>query len=229
MPSLVPILAAAALLAAAPAQNLTGFPFQNETLRYSIRWPTGVSLGEAVFSAQKSSGGWAFETALDAAVPGFAVRDSYKSTATAELCSIDFDRSYSHGSKKTRERTTFDQQNHRARRATLVPPSDGKSEFDIPPCAKDAVSFVYLVRREMGQGRVAPAQTAWFGSGYSVSLRYTGEVTLKAGVADHVIASVKGPGSSFTVEIDFARDAARTPLTIKVPLAIGNVTAELVR
>jgi hypothetical protein len=28
------------------ADSPTGFPFQNETLRYSINWPSGLSLGE---------------------------------------------------------------------------------------------------------------------------------------------------------------------------------------
>ena len=46
---------------------------------------------------------------------------------------------------------------------------------------------------------------------------------------DHVVISVKGQRSSFSVEVYFARDAARTPLSIKVPLGIGTLSAELVR
>jgi hypothetical protein len=228
MKFLVFILAAAAAYGQ-PAANLTGFPFQDETLRYNVKWPSGLPLGEAVFSARKTGTGWSFETTVDVGVPGFAIKDSYRSAATTGLCATELDRSFSHRTKQSREKTTFDQQKRRAVRETTLPPNGGKTEFDIPPCARDAVSFVYYMRREMGQGRVAPPETVYFGAGYSVQLRYTGEVKVGTAVADHVVGTIKGPTSSYTVEIDFARDAARTPLTIKVPLAVGTLSAELVR
>src|SRR5947209_10076198 len=148
--------AAQKIVAAAP--KLTGFPFQDETLRYSVRWPSGLSLGDAVFSARHTQSGWNFETTVDAGVPGFPVKDAYRSTATEELCSLDLDRSFSHGSKKTREKTTFDQRAGRATRVTTLPENGGRTEMDIPSCARDALAFVYFARREMGQGRVAPEQ-----------------------------------------------------------------------
>jgi len=228
MRSLVFILAAAAAFGQTSA-TLTGFPFQNETLRYSLRLPTGLALGEAVFSAQKSGAGWSFSTTIDAGVPGFAIKDSYRSSATAALCSTEFERRFNHRGKQTAETTTFDQSARRAVRRTTQPPSDGKSEFAIPACAHDALAFVYLMRREMGQGRVVPAETVYFGSGYAASLKYTGEVKVASGVADRLVGTIKGPLSSFTVEIDFARDAARTPLAIRVPLTLGTLSAELVR
>jgi hypothetical protein len=226
---LVLILAASAAAFGQTPAKLTGFPFQNESLRYSLRLPTGLALGEAVFAAQRSASGWSFSTTIDAGVPGFAIKDSYRSTATAELCSTEFERRFNHRGKQTAEITTFDQAARRAVRRTTQPPSDGKSEFAVPACAHDALAFVYLMRREMGQGRVVPAETVYFGGGYAASLKYTGEVKVASGVADRAVGTVKGPLSSFTVEIDFARDAARTPLTIRVPLAVGTLSAELVR
>jgi hypothetical protein len=66
-----------------------------------------------------------------------------------------------------------------------------------------------------------------------VQMRYTGEMTVRleeqSAVTDHVVLSVKGPQSSFSVEVFFARDAARTPLVIKVPLKLGTLSVELVR
>jgi hypothetical protein len=223
------ILAAASAFGQPAAPKLTGFPFQDETLRYSILLPTGLTLGEAVFSARKTDSGWSFQTSVEAGVPGFAIKDSYRSVTVGDLCSTELERSFTHRSKQGAETTTFDQQKGKGLRVTTLPPNGGRTEFDIPSCPRDAISFVYFMRREMGQGRVAPADTVFFGAGYSVQLRYTGEVTVKSGIADRVVGSVKGPGSSFTVEIDFARDAARTPLTIKVPLALGTISAELVR
>jgi hypothetical protein len=222
--------AGAAFAQSAPAPKLTGFPFQDESLRYRITIPGGAALGDATFTAHKGGAGWMFAVSVNAGVPGFAIKDSYTSSATAsDLCSVGFERVYGHGSKNTREKTTFDQGNHRATRTTVLPANGGKTEMQVGSCAKDAVTFVYFFRREMGQGRVPQPETVYFGGGYSVSLKYTGEGKVKDAVVDHVIGSVKGPGSSFTVEIDFARDAARTPLLIRVPLAVGAVTAELVR
>jgi hypothetical protein len=40
---------------------------------------------------------------------------------------------------------------------------------------------------------------------------------------------VKGPKSSFAFEMFFARDAARTPLLVRVPLSAGSFSMELVR
>src|SRR4051794_29576650 len=72
----------------APAKPiLKGFPFTNETLSYSANWPSGISLGEAHLSATSGSGGWRFELGLDAGIPGFTVKDTYKSTSSVDLCS----------------------------------------------------------------------------------------------------------------------------------------------
>jgi hypothetical protein len=216
-----------------PAPKLTGFPFQDETLHYSVRWPSGLPLGDVSFTAHRGESGWTFDTAIDAGVPGFAIADKYRSAVTPELCSNSFDRATGHGAKKTREKTTFDQSKRTAHRETILPVNGGKSDIDTQSCARDALAFVYYVRQEMGQGRVAPAQTVYFGSAYPVQLRYTGEMSIKVDdkpqVTDHVVASIKGPKTDVTAEIFFARDPARTPLLVKLPLGTGTFSMELVR
>jgi hypothetical protein len=95
------------------------------------------------------------------------------------------------------------------------------------------LTFFYFARREMGQGSVAPAGRVFFGPGYEVKMVYTGAMDVpvagKAVVTDHVNVSVKGPASDFTFEMFYARDAARTPLMVKIPVSSGTVTLELVR
>ena len=231
-----PIAAAQAFLPVLlllPASAQTGFPFQDETLHYSVNWPSGLSLGEAAFTAHHISTGWAFEASLDAGVPGFSISDKFGASATTDLCSAEFVRNLSHGSRSTHEKTTFDQHGGTAHRVTQLPKDGGITDFDIPSCARDALTYVYYVRREMGQGRVAPAQKVFFGAGYQVSLQYTGAVDIKVGdkpaVTDRVVASLKGPKANSTFEIFFARDAARTPLLVKIPLSLGTLSVELVR
>src|SRR5262249_8997007 len=140
------------------ASTPPGFPWHNETLRYSVNWPSGLSLGEASMSATKGEGGWKFDVSLDAGVPGFAIKDKFRSGTEGDLCSVNLERDISHGAKKVREKTAFDQKKGTANRATVFPENGGKSDFDISSCARDALAFVYYARREMGQGRVASPQ-----------------------------------------------------------------------
>ncbi len=217
------------------ADQLTGFPFQNETLRYRVKWPGGSSLGDVTLTAHKTGeNAWSFEMSATVGIPVVPISDTYKSTAAGtDLCSSTLRREISHGAKSVVEETEFDQQYSRARRRTLVPAGGGKSEFDIPDCARDALTFQYFARREMGQGRVPPAGKVFFGSIYEVRMVYTGAMDVpvagKPVVTDHVNVSVKGPASDFTFEIFYARDAARTPLLVKIPVTAGTVSLELVR
>ena len=109
----------------------------------------------------------------------------------------------------------------------------GKTDFDISTCARDALAFEYFARKELGQGRVPPANKVYFGPGYQVRMEYTGSMNITIGnkpaVTDHLNVSVKGPVSNFTFEAFYARDAARTPLLIKIPVAVGTISLELVR
>src|SRR5580693_5000967 len=85
-------LMASALSFAAAPPALTGFPFTDEDLNYSIAWPGGANLGDAHLHARHSGDAWNFTLTLDAGVPGFAVKDTYRSDAVADLCSASFDR-----------------------------------------------------------------------------------------------------------------------------------------
>jgi len=216
------------------AADLTGFPFQNETLRYTIKFASGVSVGEGAISASKGEGGgWRFDMNFTAGVPGFAFADTYRSTVDAGLCTTELNRGISHGPKKVTEKTTFDQKNRVASRKTTFPADGGTSELQLPSCAQDALAYSFLARREMGQGRVPQAAQIFFGGPYDVRVQYTGAMDIKIGskteTTDHVNVFIKGPASDVTVEVFYARDAARTPLLYKVPVSVGTITVELVR
>jgi Protein of unknown function (DUF3108) len=221
---------------AMPAAAQTGFPFTNETLRYTVKWPTGLSLGEAHMSAAHNKGPngkgdeWDFQLSLDAAVPGFAVSDNYRSTASSDLCSMQFAKDLAHGSRKSGERIDFDAHAGVARRETA---GGGKSDVAISSCPHDALTFLYFTRREMGQGRMPQQEDIVFGAPYQMRLQYTGEQQVplnnKNVVSDRVVITLKGPASENTFEMFLARDAARTPLLIRVPLSLGMFSMELTR
>jgi hypothetical protein len=73
----------------------------------------------------------------------------------------------------------------------------------------------------------------FFGGPYNVRAEYTGAMNIQVGgkseVTDHVNVSIKGPASNITIEIFYARDAARTPLLVRIPVSLGKISLELVR
>jgi hypothetical protein len=215
---------------AAAADGPTGFPFTSEELRYTANWPSGLSLGEGIFRAQKADQGWNFSLRLSANVPTYAVAEHHRALATSDLCSLRLQKESDRGTRKTREETVFHQS---AQSATRTTEKGGKSDFSIPSCARDALTFLYFTRRELGQGRVPPRQQIFFGAAYDIYLEYTGEQKItnkgRPAVTDRVRATVKGAKSDWAFEMFFARDAARTPLLIRVPFALGNFSLELIR
>jgi len=210
-----------------------------ETLHYSINWPSGLSLGEASLSSGRtgegsgSTPGWEFELSLDASVPGFAIRDQYHSTASLDLCSWQLDKKTSRGARKSEERVIFDpSKNTATREAVRGNRTGGQVELSVPTCARDALTLLQFVRKELAQGRLPSQQPAILGSVYQVRLEYLGSTPVTLGNqqvdADRFRTSIKGPASDFTLELFLARDAARTPVMMKIPGSLATFTVELI-
>jgi hypothetical protein len=205
-----------------------------ESLRYSINWASGLSLGEATLSsspAKTPEGQPAlhFELRMDASIPGFAVLDEFKSLASSNYCSMEFNKSLEHGKRKSKEKIEFAK--GEATRKTLD--GGGKTTFSTPMCPKDALTFLQYARQQIALGKVPPSEPVIFGATYQVRFDYAGEQKIKVGdtptPADRLIGFVKGPKSEFTFEAFFARDPQRTPLLFKVPFTLGTFSMELVR
>jgi len=210
-----------------------------EILHYSIDWPSGLSLGEATLSSTRtaegtsSTPGWEFDLNLDASVPGFVIRDQYHSTANLDLCSERLDKKTARGARKNEERVTFDPDKTTATRETVRgDQTGGQTELSVPSCARDALTLLQFVRKELAQGRLPPQQPAILGAAYQVRLEYLGNTPVRLGNqqmdADRFRTSIKGPASDLTLELFFARDAVRTPLMIKIPLSLATFTVELI-
>jgi hypothetical protein len=109
----------------------------------------------------------------------------------------------------------------------------GESEISANPCSKDSLAFLYFVRQELSQGRMPPRQTVFFGAPYEIKLDLAGQESLKIGNAtvqtDHVKASVSGPSSNINFDLYFLQDRARTLAQVRVPLALGTFSMELVK
>jgi hypothetical protein len=210
-----------------------------ETLHYSINWPSGLSLGEATLRSDRTAEGtgsatsWDFELSLDASVPGFAIRDQYTSTANPDFCSWQLDKKTARGARMSEERVIFDPNKNTATRETVRGTQiAGTSQLSVPLCARDALTLLQFVRRELAQGRLPSQQPAILGSAYQVRLEYLGTTAIRLGSqqveADRFRTSIKGPASDLTLEMFFMRDAVRTPVMMKIPLSLATFTVELI-
>jgi hypothetical protein len=206
----------------------------DEQLTYNINWPTGLSLGEATLHTvrRKTESGIRIESEfrLDASVPGFQVLDQYRAIADQDYCSTELTKTYQHGKRRSEDTTSFDAGKQAATRETK---GGGKTEIHIATCAKDALTYVQYVRRELGQGRLPPRQTVLFGAEYQVSVQFAGTQSItvsdKRMEADRLNVTLKGPATDLTFEVYFAKDPVRTPVLIRVPMQLATFSMELVR
>jgi hypothetical protein len=230
-PAVLVLFSLIGVLKGATPASPTGFPFTDEDLNYSVNWPSGISLGDAHLHAKHSGVEWSFLLSIEAGVPGYAVKDTYKSIAVPDFCSTSFERDAFHGAHHVQEQETIDRDRSVATRVTL-PKGGGKSEFSVPVCVKDALTYLFYARRELGQGRVPSVQKILMGGLYEIRLDYAGapiiSIDNKQVQSDKVICTIKAGSSEYKFDTYYARDAARTLLLVNAPLAMGSFSMELV-
>jgi hypothetical protein len=202
----------------------------NESLRYTINWPSGLSLGEGqLTSAKSSTGGWDVNFQVEASLPGFTVSEQVRSAMTGEFCSVELEKNATRGRRKAAETTTFGR--GKATRATSH--GGGKTEISVPDCGRDVLAFLQYARKELAQGRVPAPSTVLYGAPYRIRMDFAGTQTVRVNelptLADKLNVSVKGPQADVTFEAFFARDAARTPVMFRVPFTLGTFSLELVK
>lgn len=221
-------LSAAAQSAAGQDANLL------EQLVYSVNYPSGLPLGSATLETREvpfpdGSTGREFVFELQAAVPGFEVKDRYRSRTTPGYCSLEFEKNARHGKKAAKEVLSFHPQAGEAVRQTLD--GGGQSRFPVPDCAKDALAYLQYFRREMASGRVPPPATIYFGAAYQLRLEYAGRQRVSVGSetldADRVQVLVKGPASEHSFQVYLAVEPERRPVLFRVTLPQGLFTMEL--
>jgi hypothetical protein len=225
------LLAVPAAVRPATAETPAPTPFRSgERLHYEVVWPTGLSLGEAEFVAVSSQSGWKFQSKLSASLPNFEISDQYSSETDFNLCSGKFHKKFQHGSKLADETVEFDQDAHSARRTSAG--GGGESEFSVPPCARDALAFLYFLRQDLARGRISPPDDVNFGGQYMITITYAEtrqvQVSGAAREADRILVDVTGEKAQHSFEIFFGKDEARTPLIVRVPFELGTFSLRLV-
>lgn len=227
----IPSSAPPAAVNAPPAQTpAKPKPSKTESLKYTLSWPSGLDLGEAILSSAPTDTLLNFGFQMDLAVAGFSISEAVDSRANPEYCSSLLYKRGTRGTRKVDERTEFDQARMTAVRKTE---GGGRTELSTQACAKDALTFVFFLRRELAAGRLPAQQKVYYGGAYNVSVKFAGTEQMKVGEeskeVEKITATVKGPASDITADLFFVKDAMRTPALIRVPLKVGEFKLELIR
>ena len=197
-----------------------------ESLRYNIKWPSGLSLGEASLTTELTSRGTFTTLDLDASLPAFTIRDHYTSSTSAQLCTIQFQRETQHGPKRSNESLTVSAEG-KVTRETL---NGGTTVLPAAACPHDALALLSALRRDQNQ----LPQTVLFGAGYPVRFENAGPQTItlneKATPTEKLICIVTLPKTGdYRLELFLLKDSARTPALIRAPFVLGTFTMELIR
>lgn len=220
-----------AICGVAVGQEAVVAPFASgETLRYEIVWPSGLRLGDAEFRANSNLTGWAFAADLSASLPAIIVDDKYQSSTDSSLCSTKFAKQVIHGKHKQNEEVEFDQDANRALRRNLA--NGTTQNLVVPPCARDALAYLYYLRQDLSHGRVPPPDDFNSGTQMQISVSYVETREIEAGGkkqdADRLLIYVTGGEKPINIEVFLAKDDARTPLLLRVPLELGTFSLRLV-
>lgn len=202
-----------------------------ENFRYSINWQSGLSLGEASLSITPPPAGtpdpFKFEWNAEASIPGYSLSYSGDSTSDSSFCSTSFHRLTRRGKNTGEETTEF-----REGKAIRKTKGGGETTYEATNCPRDAMAFLQYVRQELRAGRVPQPARIFFGAPYDVTLQFKAveriRVADKTWDAEKIQVSIKGSKADYTVDVFFARDAARTPLLARIPLDLGVFSVELV-
>ena len=205
------------------------FP-EDERLRYSIAWPSGLPVGEGELRARRVDLGWRFEMTLRASLPKTEIDDAFVSRTDASMCSEQFEKHVRHGRKRAHESLRFGP--GRVERRNLEPQRpEVPGVSTAPPCARDALAFLQFLRRDLAAGRISPPGAVYFGAAYRVELEFVRSRLLTVGeqrrIADEIRAVVRGPASEHGFSVFFGRDDSRTPLLFRVEFEEGSFTMAL--
>lgn len=202
-------------------------PAQAESLRYNLKWPSGLSLGEATFTSNLTASGNLSTFDLDASLPAYTLQDRYTSSTSAQSCTIQFTRHTTHGQKKSNEQITVSPEGRITRETAN---GGGKTELPQASCPHDPLALLLALRRDYAQ----PAQSVLFGQSYPVRFEAAQPETItlneKSTAADKLICILTLPKSGdYRVELFFLKDSQHTPALIRAPFALGTFSMELVR
>jgi Protein of unknown function (DUF3108) len=203
-----------------------------ETLNYNLKWPSGISFGEATLRATHTGTEMFLEARVDADLPQYHVLYTFSSVANEQLCSQRFRQTLREGKRSVDDSFEFDQKNHQVRRTR-----NGRSTTaSISDCARDPLALLYYFRQQLALGSLpvgTPEASGTFYLGQDYSVHYdsvkpeAGDAGSKEPQGDHFLIRVDGAPEAPDLEVWIRPDLRRDPVLLKVPFSLGELSAEL--
>jgi hypothetical protein len=212
-----------------PAQQTTSrLPWSNgESLRYQLLWPSSLVLGDASFETVEEGENLRLTATVEVRLPQYAIRFTYNSLTTRELCSIRFQQRMQSGSKRREETLEFDAVQQMARRIW-----DGQTrEFSTSRCPRDPLAALYYFRRQLSGGKPVDAFTVFLD--HEIQLRIeklgSGEIALEGLMvpAEHFRGFYSGSRGEKSFEFWTRTDSSRALLRVFIPFPLATFSADL--
>jgi hypothetical protein len=212
-------------LQASPAASLFA---GGETLRFKLLWPSGVGLGEAVLTVSTVQNQLHLDMTVEADLPIQNISGKFSSVATADgLCSIQYHRKMTEGSKVSEESIEFDQKAHQAKRTV----NGQTATLPVSECAKDPLAFLYYFRSELAQRRTAQANSIVMAPDKRLEISGGAMETITAGgrqrKAEKFSAAIRYPYSTKSFDVWFSTDGHWEPLLVRLPSPLAVFSAEI--
>jgi uncharacterized protein DUF3108 len=210
---------------ASPGASLFG---GGETLRFKLLWPSGVGLGEAVLTVSAGQSQLHLDMTVDADLPIQNISGKFSSVATPDgLCSIQYHRKMTEGSKVSEESIEFDQKAHQAKRTV----NGQTTALSVSECARDPLAFLYYFRSELAQRRTAQTTSLVLAPEKRLEISSGATETITAGgrqrKAEKFSAVIRYPYSSKSFDVWFSTDGHWEPVLVRLPSPLAVFSAEI--
>jgi hypothetical protein len=199
-----------------------------ETLRFKLMWPSGVGLGEAVLTVSAGQSQVHLDMTVDADLPIQNISGKFSSVATPEgLCSIQYHRKMTEGSKVSEESIEFDQKAHQAKRTV----NGQTATLSVSECARDPLAFLYYFRSELAQHRTARTTSIVLAPDKHLEISGGATESISAGgrqrKAQKFSAAIRYPNTSKSFDVWFSTDGHWEPVLVRLPTPLAVFSAEI--
>ena len=198
-----------------------------EKLEYNLKWPSGISLGEAMLKATHNGNQKYLEATVDADLPQYHTLYTFSSVTNEQFCSQQFRMVLHEGKRISNDSFEFDQKNHQVHRVR-----NGRSTTaavaDTSDCARDPLALVYYFREQLALGKPQTSGTLYLGEEYTVhyDAATPGSGGSEAPTGDHFNIRADAPNAPNT-EVWIRNDLQRVPVLLRIAFSLGTLSADL--
>ena len=223
------LLACPAVLMAQSASSSWPVLAAGEKLEYNLRWPSGITLGEATLKATHTGNQMFLEATVDADIPQYHALYTFSSVTDEQFCSQQFRMVLHEGKRIVNDTFEFDQNNHQVHRVR-----NGRSttaSLSDTDCARDPLALIYYFRQQLALGKLPPGASGVLYLGEAYTVHYDAAAPgpasgSKAPQGELFNIRVDAPNAP-NLEVSIRNDPQRVPISLRIAFSLGTLSADL--